>query len=182
MMVLLRILPIWRPTKVQMKKICRVSRHGLAVGMGRGEAAVIVRYLEYIQSTIVSFVEDVPDLIWATETPANYVDELIYAKLEKFKYLPSGLSSDSEFVRRIHLDLTGLLPNPVEVSEFLVSSVPDKRSKLIDKLLETEEFTLFWTQKWGDVLKLSARQMGHGGGGEVSSLDSRFGSQQSTLR
>ena len=44
--------------------------------MGRGEAAVIVRYLEYIQSTIVSFVEDVPDLTWETETPANYVDEL----------------------------------------------------------------------------------------------------------
>ena len=145
------------------EKICRVSRHGLAVGMGRGEAAVIVRYLEYIQSTIVSFVEDVPGLIWETETPANYVDELIYAKLEKFKYLPSGLSSDSEFFRRVHLDLTGLLPTPVQVSEFLDSSVPDKRSKLIDELLETEQFALFWTQKWGDVLKLSARQMGHGG-------------------
>ena len=43
------------------------------------------------------------------------------------------------------------------------SSVHDKRSKLIDKLLETDQFALFWTQKWGDVLKLSARQMGHGG-------------------
>ncbi len=145
------------------EKICRVSRHGLAVGMGRGEAAVIVRYLEYIQSTIVSFVEDVPDLNWETETPANYVDEHIYAKLEKFKYLPSGMSSDSEFFRRVHLDLTGLLPAPAQVSEFLDSSDADKRSKLIDELLETEEFTLFWTQKWGDVLKLSARQMGHGG-------------------
>ena len=124
------------------EKICRVSRHGLAVGMGRGEAAVIVRYLEYVQSTIVSFVEDVPDLTWETETPSNYVDELIYAKLEKFKYLPSGLSGDSEFFRRVHLDLTGLLPEPEQVSEFLDSSVPDKRSKLINELLETEEFTL----------------------------------------
>ena len=104
-----------------------------------------------------------PELTWETETPANYVDELNYAKLEKFKYLPSGLSTDSEFFRRIHLDLTGLLPTPVQVSEFLGSNVPDKRSKLIDELLETEEFSLFWTQKWGDVLKLSARQMGHGG-------------------
>ena len=120
------------------EKICRVSRHGLAVGMARGEAAVIVRYLEYVQSTIVSFVEDVPDLTWETETPFNYVDEHIYAKLEKFKYLPSGLSGDSEFFRRVHLDLTGLLPGPEQVSEFLDSSVPDKRSKLINELLETE--------------------------------------------
>ena len=122
-----------------------------------------------------------PDLTWETETPFNYVDEHIYAKLEKFKYLPSGLSGDSEFFRRVHLDLTGLLPGPEQVSEFLDSSVPDKRSKLINELLETEEFTLFWTQKWGDVLKLSGAADGARRGSEVSSLDSRFGSKQSTL-
>ncbi|MEO0415824.1 MAG: hypothetical protein AAF226_12835, partial [Verrucomicrobiota bacterium] len=46
------------------EKVCKVSRNGLAVGLARGEAAVIVRYLEYIDSTILSFVEDVPELTW----------------------------------------------------------------------------------------------------------------------
>ena len=44
--------------------VLKVSRHGLAVGVRRGEAAVIVRYLEHIQSTLLSFVQDVSGFEW----------------------------------------------------------------------------------------------------------------------
>lgn len=145
------------------EKVLRISRHGLAVGMGRGEAAVIVRYLEYIESTILTFVEEVPDLEWQTSPPQSYIDEHVYAKLEKFKYLPSELCSDSEFLRRVSLDLTGLLPTPEAVETFLNSDSADKREQLVEDLLASEPFHLYWTQKWGDILKLSARQMGHSG-------------------
>ncbi|MEO0415017.1 MAG: DUF1549 and DUF1553 domain-containing protein, partial [Verrucomicrobiota bacterium] len=87
----------------------------------------------------------------------------VYTKLEKFKYLPSDLCSDSEFVRRVYLDLTGLLPSPDQAVAFVEDSSVDKRSQLIEELLASDQFAHFWTQKWGDVLKLSSRQMGRGG-------------------
>lgn len=143
--------------------VCKVSRHGLAVGQRRGEAAVIVRFLDQIESNVLSFVETVPDFEWQAPAPKNYVDELIYKRLKQFQYLPSKLCDDEVFLRRIHLDLTGLLPSVEQSAAFLADSSPAKREQLIDQLLESDEHAAFWSQKWGDLLKLSTRQMGHSG-------------------
>ena len=141
--------------------ICKVSRHGLAVGLRRGEVAVVVRYLNHVETPMLSFVEDVPGFTWKAPEPANYIDEHVYAKLKEFQYLPGKLSNDEVFLRRVYLDVTGLLPTPDEVLYFLENDDPDKRTKLIDELLATEAHTAFWAQKWGDLLKLSTRQMGY---------------------
>ncbi|MEM7011658.1 MAG: DUF1549 and DUF1553 domain-containing protein, partial [Verrucomicrobiota bacterium] len=76
---------------------------------------------------------------------------------------PGELCSDEVFLRRVYLDLTGLLPTPDRAIYFLENEDPDKRAKLIDELLATDEHSSFWTQKWGDLLKLSTRQMGASG-------------------
>ena len=144
-------------------KVCKVSRHGLAVGLQRGEAAVIVRYLEYIESSLISFVQDVPDFVWDAPTPTNYIDEHVYAKLKRFQYLPSKPSEDEVFLRRVYLDVTGLLPTLEQTNAFLEDQAKDKRSKLIEHLLGSDAFASFWAQKWGDVLKLSTKQMGYSG-------------------
>jgi hypothetical protein len=47
----------------------------------------------------------------------------------------SPLASDADFVRRIYLDLTGMIPSAAEVRAFLADASPDKRVKLIDQLL-----------------------------------------------
>lgn len=143
--------------------VCRVSRHGLAVGMRRGEAAVIVRYLDHIESVVLGFVEDVPDFQWTSPPPVNYVDEHVYAKLKKFQYLPSQPCDDATFLRRVSLDLTGLLPPVERTQAFLRDEAPDKRARLIDELIESDEHAAFWAQKWGDLLRLSTRQMGRSG-------------------
>lgn len=63
----------------------------------------------------------------------NFIDEWIFSKMEQDKIPHAGLSSDPEFFRRIHLDLTGLLPSAQQVREFLQDSDPKKREKLIDR-------------------------------------------------
>lgn len=141
--------------------VCKVSRHGLAVGIRRGEAAVIVRYLEHIESSLLSFVDDLPDFVWKALPPANYVDEHVYEKLRQFQYLPSDHCTDEVFIRRVYLDLTGLLPTPEQVRTFFDHDATDKRAQLIDTLLESDNFAFYWAQKWGDLLKLSTKQMGH---------------------
>jgi len=47
---------------------------------------------------------------------------------------------DADFIRRVYLDLTGVIPTPAATRSFLADSAPDKRSKLIDELLDSPEF------------------------------------------
>ena len=71
----------------------------------------------------------------AFAAPADHlIDRHIFAKLEAAGVAPAPLSSDSEFLRRVHLDLTGRQPTPEQVRAFLADTAPDKRDKLIDSL------------------------------------------------
>ena len=67
--------------------------------------------------------------------PRNYIDDFIFDKIRASKIPHAGLSSDSEFLRRVYFDLWGRLPDPEEVRTFLADSNPEKRDKLIDRLL-----------------------------------------------
>jgi len=64
----------------------------------------------------------------------NFIDDYIFGKMERDGITPAPLASDTEFLRRIHLDLTGRLPHPEDVRKFLADSDPDKRDKVIDSL------------------------------------------------
>src|SRR5436305_3655503 len=70
----------------------------------------------------------------------NFIDEYIFAGMERDGIPHAGLSSDEEFLRRVSLDATGLLPTPEAVREFVASKEPDKRDKVIDSLIGSETF------------------------------------------
>src|SRR5262249_4587198 len=54
--------------------------------------------------------------------------------------------------RRVTLDLTGKLPLPADISEFVANADSQKRARLIDQLLESEEYAEHWARYWRDVL------------------------------
>ena len=87
----------------------------------------------------------------------NFIDEYIFGKMEKEGIPYSGLSSDEEFVRRVYLDATGLLPSPDQVREFLASTDAAKRDQLIDSLVGTEEFAEQWAWFYGDLFRNNGR-------------------------
>jgi hypothetical protein len=80
----------------------------------------------------------------------NFVDELVYAKQRKLGVRPAPLSTDTEFIRRVFLDAIGLPPTPDEVRNFLEDARPDKRSRVIDALLNRPEHAALWTVKFED--------------------------------
>ena len=86
--------------------------------------------------------------------PANYIDELVETKQRKLRLSPSGLCSDEEFVRRVHLDVLGLLPTPEERARFLADERPDRRAHLVAELVERVEFTQLWVMKWAELLQI----------------------------
>ena len=83
------------------------------------------------------------------ETPTK-IDELVVAKLRKLGIVPSNLSADAEFLRRVSLDLTGSLPAPAEVEAFLANKSPTKRAEKIEELLASPAYAAWWTTKLCD--------------------------------
>jgi len=86
----------------------------------------------------------------------NEIDQLVFARLNQLGIPPANLCSDEVFVRRVYLDVIGTLPTAKETSQFLDDADPDRRSKLIDRLLERDEFADYWTMKWADLLRVKA--------------------------
>jgi len=130
-----------------------VSPQGLVKFNNTHEASVLVRYLEQVRSVQLTYIRDDPNYAFQGPEPANLVDRHIFARQRAMQLQPSGLSSDSAFLRRVYLDTIGALPTPDEAKAFLDSVEPDKRAKLIDQLLQRSEYASFWAMKWADVMR-----------------------------
>ena len=89
----------------------------------------------------------------------NYIDDLVMDKLKKLNIAPSKLAGDSTFIRRAYLDAAGTLPTAEDVETFLGDPSPDKRARLIDRLLQKDEFVDYWAYKWSDLLLVSSRKL-----------------------
>ncbi len=82
----------------------------------------------------------------------NDVDRFIAAKLAKANVKAAPLCDDASFLRRVTLDITGLIPTEKEVATFLADNSPNKRAKAIDRLLASPNWADHWTSYWQDVL------------------------------
>ncbi len=89
-------------------------------------------------------------------TPRGQIDKLVFGRLEQLGIEPANMCSDAVFVRRAYLDVIGALPTAQEARTFLSDQDPNKRSNLIDRLLEREEFADYWAMKWSDLLRVKA--------------------------
>ncbi len=85
----------------------------------------------------------------------NFIDEIVFGRLAAAKVPHAPLSTDDEFVRRVYLDVSGLPPSAAEVRAFVADAAPDKRDRLIDRLLASDEFAEQWAWHWGDLLRMS---------------------------
>ena len=92
----------------------------------------------------------------AVLAPRSQIDNLIFSRLEQLGIQPANMCSDAVFVRRAYLDVIGTLPTAQEARTFLSDQDPNKRSTLIDRMLEREEFADYWAMKWSDLLRVKA--------------------------
>lgn len=97
-----------------------------------------------------------PFEIVAELKPQGKIDELAFDKLKQLKIEPANLCSDAVFLRRAYLDTIGTLPTAEEAKSFLDGKDPNKRSVLIDHLLQRPEFADYWAMKWSDLLRVKA--------------------------
>jgi hypothetical protein len=83
---------------------------------------------------------------------AKIIDDEITLRWKQEKVKPSPKSDDSEFLRRVYLDLTGVVPTAEKVKEFLESKDPKKREKLVDELLDDPNFGKQQAEIWAQMM------------------------------
>jgi hypothetical protein len=66
------------------------------------------------------------------------IDQLVLSELQTVQVRLAAVTTDEQFIRRATLDLTGQLPLPADVNEFVANRDPRKRARLIDRLLESD--------------------------------------------
>jgi hypothetical protein len=143
--------------KAQQPDILKVGQNGLVNTLGHtGEGAVMVRYMGQVDvaRVAVPFSSGLPEAAYADFKPKNFIDDLVETKWRKLGIAPSGLCTDEEFIRRASLDAIGTLPTPEEVKAFLADPATDKRDTLVDRLLERSEYASYWSNQWGDLLRV----------------------------
>jgi len=89
----------------------------------------------------------------------NFIDEHIFGRMEREGIPHAPLATDQEFLRRIMLDLTGRIPSPADVRDFHADKSPDKRAKLIDKLIGSPAFVDKWAYFYMDLVRANGKMM-----------------------
>ncbi len=136
--------------------IAYVDRTGRVEFKGQGEVAILCRFLGRMQAVRLMYIaKPAADYQWPEPSANNFVDSHVFAKLKLLNIAPSALCSDRQFVRRVYLDVCGILPTPDETQKFVASTEANKRAQLIGQLLQRPEYADFWTKKWMDVLRAS---------------------------
>ena len=164
--------------------VATVTPNGEAKITGNGEGAILVRYQGLVATARVispygppknrqgdketgrqgegrrewRFLLHLSSSFFSSDS-SRQIDALVGQKLNALGLEPSPLCSDTDFLRRATLDVTGRIPTPDEVRAFLKDTDPHKRDKMIDTLLSRPEYVDFWTLKWGDILRCSRQKL-----------------------
>jgi hypothetical protein len=132
--------------------VAEVSSLGEVKSLRAGSTNVIVSY----RGNVVAVRVLVPmaaqaGFVYPKVPEVNYIDTQVFARLRQLNMVPSDLAPDHEFLRRIYIDIIGTLPSPEEVRAFLKDSDPQKRTKLIDRLLQHPLHAALWATKFCDI-------------------------------
>lgn len=105
--------------------------------------------------TIVAKSPEVPDQV-------KLINDMLAEGWKANKIIPAGYVDDHEFIRRASLDIIGRIAKPEEIEHFLKDPKESRRSMLIDRLLDSDEYALHWSNTWSNWLLSRTGVFGHG--------------------
>ena len=134
---------------------------GLAKVIGYGEGAISVWYSGQIALARITspWPSVIPDEVFARTPKRNVIDKRVIEQLRRLNLKPSKPSSDSEFIRRVYLDVVGMLPTPQETKAFLADTSETKRDDLVEKLLAQPGFVDYWAYRLSDLFLISSKKL-----------------------
>lgn len=130
-----------------------VSTDGTILGTGPGSGFVMARFDQFTAGTavVVRSGRAYPGLAFE---PNNYIDELAGKRWRDLQVLPAEVCDDETFLRRVYLDMTGLLPTQSQRLQFLGNKSADKRQRLVDELADSKAFLDLWGMQLAELLQI----------------------------
>lgn len=130
--------------------VAALSTGGVVSAARRGEAFLMARYDAFTVG-VPAIVVPPGEFEWPDEPEEHYIDRHVHDKLRKLRERRANICSDEVFLRRVHLDIVGLLPSPDETAAFLGDP---NREALVDGLLSRKEFVELWVMKFAELLQI----------------------------
>ena len=135
----------------------QVDARGVATLLRPGRHLVVARFLNQVRplELIVPWTNDAQhSKVERSTVPLNTIDDFIDYRLHELGLTAEPIIDDAAFIRRLTLDLTGRLPVPSAVENFVNGSAKEKRSELVEALLQSDEFNDFWTYRMALLLRV----------------------------
>ncbi len=143
--------------------IAAVDANGVVqAGPIQGETAVMSRYMNLIDVTDVAIPlpGEVAGEYYDNLPRNNFIDELVWQKLQRLGITASAPVDDAKYMRRVYIDIIGRLPSADEARAFLSNESPTRRKELVDSLLTRPEYADHWANKWADLLRPNPYRVG----------------------
>lgn len=132
--------------------IAEIDERGRVTSGLTGDTHVVVAYdVAVVPIPVLRPMGPVGSLVAMIASSRSEVDRLVLHKLDKLGIQPAELASDEEFFRRVNLDVAGTLPTSKEVRDFLADSSPNKRERVIERLLNSPGYAAVWTTFLCDI-------------------------------
>jgi WD40 repeat protein/mono/diheme cytochrome c family protein len=143
-------------------EVAENNRAAVVTAIRRGESPILARFEGNYAATTLTVMGDRAGFVAAKPEIWSPVDKFVASKWDRMKIQPSGLCSDADFLRRVSLDLTGLPPSPEQLQKFASDPRPtrQKRDEVIDRLIGSDAYIEFWTNKWADLLQVNSKYLG----------------------
>ena len=136
--------------------VADIDANGRVTAKGPGDTNVFARFSRFTVGAEVIGLPPAEGFSWPNPPANNFIDRLVFDRLEKLRIVPSDLCDDETFLRRVTLDLAARPPTVEEYHAFMNEGAADKRAKKIDALLASEDFTDYYTGLWAELCRVAS--------------------------
>ena len=134
--------------------VADIDEHGQVTATKPGDTHVFARFSRFTIGAEVIVLPSDKGFKWSDPPTNNYIDDIVFDRLQKLRIVPSKLADDETFLRRVTLDLAARTPTPDEYHAFIADTGSNKRSRKIEELLNDDTFADLWTAIWSEQLRI----------------------------
>ncbi|MEO1529806.1 MAG: DUF1549 domain-containing protein, partial [Planctomycetota bacterium] len=151
----------WSQFSTTDESVASVDDQGLATINGSGEGAVLVWFGSKVALArmTVPYANAVQSIVYEQAPRRNFIDHLNLTQLQTLRLAPSPRSDDEAFLRRATLDTIGRLPTSEEREQFFSDDNSQRRDRLIERLLASDDYVSYWAYKWSDMLLINGTRL-----------------------
>jgi len=134
--------------------VAEIDADGRVTANGPGDTNVFGRFSRFTIGAEVIVLPPAEGFVWPNPPANNFIDRLVFDRLEKLRIAPSDLCDDETFLRRVTLDLVARPPTVAEYDAFMADASPGKRAGKIDELIATNDFADYQAALWAEQLRI----------------------------